>query len=118
MNTLKCITATCLAVTTCIAFYSCSHNAAPPPQDKGPYFPEVKQVIANNCLTCHSPGGQGMPVNLTIDDNIIALAETIKAAVIDPASPRNKRMPLGGELSDADKAIIQKWYDKGGKSTD
>lgn len=118
MNTIKWITAACFTVAACIVFYSCSHDAAPPAQDKGPYFPEVKQIIANNCLTCHSPGGQGMPVDLTVDDNIVALAATIKAAVIDPASPRNKRMPQGGELSDADKAIIQKWYDKGGKATD
>jgi len=59
-----------------------------------------------------------MPVTLTTDDNIVALAASIKAATIDPASPRNKRMPQGGELSDADKATIQKWYDKGGKATD
>jgi len=109
--------AACCAFACAGFLYSCTHDATPP-QDNGPYFPKVKQIIAANCLTCHSPGGQGMPVNLTIDDNIVALAATIKAATIDPASPQNKRMPQGGELSDADKAIIQKWYDKGGKATD
>lgn len=59
-----------------------------------------------------------MPTNLTTDANIAALAAAIKAATIDPASPRNKRMPQGGELSAADKAVIQQWFDKGGKISD
>ena len=86
--------------------YSCSYDAEP------------QQIIEANCLTCHAPGGQGMPVILTTDDNIVALAASIKAATIDPVSPQNKRMPQDGELSEADKAVIQKWYDKGGKATD
>ena len=118
MDTLKCAATVCYTLACTVILYSCSHDAAPPPQDNGPYFPKVKQIIVDNCLTCHSPGGQGMPVILTIDDNIVALAASIKSATIDPVSPRNKRMPQGGELSDADKAIIQKWYDKGGKATD
>ena len=117
MRILKCLTAICCAFACTAIFFSCKHDVTTP-QDDGSYFPKVKQIIAANCLTCHSPGGQGMPVTLTTDDNIVALAASIKAATIDPASPRNKRMPQGGELSDADKAIIQKWYDKGGKATD
>ena len=118
MNTLKCVANLCCIIACMVVLYSCSHDAAPSPQDNGPYFSKVKQIIANNCLTCHSPGRQGMPVDLTIDDNIVALAASIKSATIDPASPQNKRMPQGGELSDADKAIIQKWFDMGGKATD
>jgi uncharacterized membrane protein len=117
MNYLKGIAAACCAFACITIFYSCKHDATAP-QDDGSYFIKVKQIISANCLTCHSPGGQGMPVILTTDDNIVALAPQIKAATIDPPSPQNKRMPQGGELSDADKAIIQKWHDKGGKATD
>jgi uncharacterized membrane protein len=116
MNTIKCVTAVCCAFVCSVSFFSCKHDTIPP-QDNSPYFPKVKQIIAANCLTCHSPEGQGMPVNLTTDDNIVALAASIKAATIDPPSPMNKRMPQGGELSDADKATIQNWYNKGGKAT-
>ncbi len=84
----------------------------------GAYFPKVRLIVQQNCLSCHSPGGAGMPTNLTTDANIVALAAAIKAATIDPASPRNKRMPQGGELSAADKAVIQQWFDKGGKISD
>jgi uncharacterized membrane protein len=118
MKSLKCVTAACCAFACTVILFSCKHDVTTPTRDNGPYFPKVKQIIAANCLTCHSPGGQGMPVVLTNDNNIVALAGSIKSAIIDPASPQNKRMPQGGELSDADKTIIQKWYDKGGKATD
>jgi uncharacterized membrane protein len=117
MRILKCVTAACCTIACTAIFFSCKHDVTTP-QDNGLYFPKVKQIIAANCLTCHSPGGQGLPVILTTDDDIMALAASIKAATIDPASPQNKRMPLGGELSDSAKATIQKWYDKGGKATD
>jgi len=118
MKTLQCVTAVCCALACTAILISCKHDVTTPAQDNGPYFPKVKQIIAANCLTCHSPTGQGMPVILTNDDNIVAPASSIKSAIIDPASPQNKRMPLGGELSNADKTIIQKWYDKGGQATD
>lgn len=82
------------------------------------YFPQVKAIIQANCLSCHSPGGQGMPTIFQTDEDITSRYAAIKAAVIDPASPLNKRMPQGGELSQGDKDIIQKWFDKGGKASD
>lgn len=118
MRTLKFVTAACCTIVCTAILISCKHDVTTPTRDNGPYFPKVKLIIKANCLTCHSPGGQGMPVILTNDDNIVALASSIKSATIDPASPRNKRMQQGGELSNADKTIIQKWYDKGGKATD
>ncbi len=82
------------------------------------YFPKVKAIIQTNCISCHSPGGQGMPVVYVTDEDITSRAESIKSTTIDPVSPQNKRMPESGELSQADKDIIQKWFDKGGRSTD
>lgn len=105
----------------CLGFFciicSCTHEDAGTPMDEH-YFPKVKAIIENNCVSCHSPGGQGMPIFLTEDTTIAALAASIKAAVLDPPSPRNKRMPLGGELSETDKTLILRWFEKGGKVTD
>lgn len=105
----------CLALVVC-SLSSCTNSAVTPGTET--YFPQVRVIVQQNCVSCHSPGGMGLPTMLTTDANIAALAAAIKAATIDPASPRNKRMPQGGELSDADKAIIQKWFDKGGKISD
>lgn len=82
------------------------------------YFPTVKTILQINCFSCHSPGGQGMPVVFVTDEDISSRAASIKAATIDPVSPQNKRMPQGGELSQSDKDIIQKWFEKGGKVSD
>ncbi len=59
-----------------------------------------------------------MPVFLTSDSIIVSYDANIKAAVIDPVSPFNKRMPLGGQLSSTDTAVIGRWFAKGGKATD
>ncbi len=82
------------------------------------YFPIVKTIIQANCITCHTPGGQGMPIVFVTDEDISSRAASIKAATIDPVSPQNKRMPQGGELSQADKDVIKKWFEKGGRITD
>src|SRR4029079_11409788 len=70
------------------------------------YFPQVKTIIQNNCISCHYQGGQGMPIILTTDSDIVNRAASIKAATCDIPTLFNKRMPLDGELSEADKAII------------
>ena len=58
---------------------SCSKQA-PDPAGQGPYFPQVKEIIQQNCLGCHIQGGQGMPVILTDDSAIVQYAASIKAA--------------------------------------
>jgi uncharacterized membrane protein len=84
----------------------------------GSYFGQVKEIVKNNCIQCHSISGngtpKGLPTTFETDDDIANLAEPIKATTNDPVSPRNKRMPYGGELSDHDKDIIVKWYQAGG----
>lgn len=101
-----------------VLYTSCSNGKAVDTPASATYFPKVKAIIQANCISCHQPGGQGMPLFLTADSIIAANAGLIKAAVIDPVSPRNKRMPLGGSLLPADTAIIGKWFAKGGKVTD
>ena len=84
------------------------------------YFAKVKVIIQNNCLSCHSSTGTwaGRPTAFDTDDAIATQAAAIKAAVADPVTPLNKRMPQGGALSTADSATIEKWFNKGGKTTD
>lgn len=95
---------------------SCKHDVVSTPQSTL-LFPKVKAIIEANCVECHSPGGQGLPVTLTTDDDIVQLAEAIKKATVDPASPRNRRMPPNGDLQDADKNIIAQWFAGGGTTT-
>jgi uncharacterized membrane protein len=102
-----------------VAFISCSKQSdMVPPPDK--YFPLVKNIIQNNCLSCHSSSGTwaGRPVAFDSDTAITELSASIKRAVADPISPTNRRMPQGGSLSASDIDIIVKWFNKGGKITD
>lgn len=99
---------------------SCRNDTvAPSDQPQPPYFPQVKTIIADNCLACHSSSGSwsGRPVAFDTDDEIVNLAESIKHSVADPASPMNRRMPEGGMLSQKDIDIIVAWYNAGGLAT-
>jgi len=89
-----------------------------PANDK--YFPQVKKIIEDNCLTCHSSAGtwEGRPVAFDSDSAISEQYAFIKAAVADPVTVTNKRMPQGGTLSASEIDIIVKWFNKGGKTTD
>jgi uncharacterized membrane protein len=85
----------------------------------GNYFPQVKTIIDQHCISCHFyPGGQGLPIVLTEDSDIVNYAASIKAATCDTPTLYNKRMPLGSELSEADKATITNWFEKGGTASD
>jgi uncharacterized membrane protein len=95
---------------------SCKHDGVTTPQSTL-LFPKVKAIVEQNCIGCHSPGGQGRPVVLTTDDNIVQLAAQIKSATVDPVSPQNRRMPPTGDLSDTDKNIIAQWFAGGGTTT-
>ncbi|MEP6647138.1 MAG: hypothetical protein ABJC12_08605 [Saprospiraceae bacterium] len=84
------------------------------------YFPEVKSIIKESCMSCHYSSGTwvGRPVAFDNDSEIAASYMIIKAAVADPVSPANRRMPDGSMLSQADIDIIIRWFEKGGKITD
>ena len=104
------------AILVSASLISCKHDAVTTPQSTL-LFPKMKAIVEANCIECHSPGGQGLPVMLTTDDEIVQLAEAIKSATVDPASPRNRRMPPNGDLPDADKNIIAQWFAGGGTTT-
>jgi len=103
-------------IISCIAACSKSSDTTPPVTN-GPYFPQVRTIIQAHCLSCHNPGGMGMPVLLNSDTMIVQYAAAIKAAVHDPVSPVNHRMPQGSTLADADINTIVNWYNAGGVST-
>ena len=103
------------------AVIACSkdHDTITPP-DNAAYFPKVRTIIQNNCLSCHSSSGSwsGRPIAFDSDSAIAEQYTFIKAAVADPVSFTNKRMPQGGMLLQPDIDIIVAWYNKGGKVTD
>ena len=101
-------------VTGTIAVISCNKNDVVKSEA---YFPQVKAIIQQNCVSCHYQGGQGMPVILTEDSDIVNHAALIKAATCDTPTFYNPRMPLGGELSDADEATITNWFESGGTAS-
>lgn len=68
---------------------------------------DVKPIIDNNCIQCHSTSG-GTPPNLETFGGVSANAAIIKAEVV------SKRMPLGGgSLTDDEIQAISTWVDQG-----
>ena len=104
-----------ILVLSIIAIFSCKKE---PGTTEEVYFVQVKSIVQQHCVTCHQQGGQGMPVILSEDSDIVNNAANIKSATIDAVTWFNKRMPPDGELTEADKTVIQNWFDKGGKITD
>jgi uncharacterized membrane protein len=92
-----------------------------PPPSKGPYFPAVKTIIQNNCLSCHSSTGTwaGRPTAFDSDSVIAAQNGLIKTAIVGPWSVGGiQRMPQGGSLSQTQINTIVNWVNAGGKTTD
>lgn len=104
----------------CLAFFSCNKDNSVSPTPTGTtYFPQVKSIIQGNCISCHSSSGtwSGRPVAFDSDSAIAAQSSLIKAAVNDPVTTTNQRMPLGGSLTTTQINTIVSWYNKGGKTT-
>ena len=101
------------------AVTSCGKSSASAPTTTT-YFPKVKTIIANNCLSCHSSSGawSGRPTAFDSDSAIVSSATIIKTAVAGPWTFMVKKMPQGSALSAADIATIEAWVSKGGKTAD
>jgi len=84
------------------------------------YFPLVKTIIQNKCISCHSTSGNwsGRPTAFDTDSSIAKQFASIKASISDPVTPNNKRMPQTGVLSTNDINSILGWYNAGGKTSD
>lgn len=100
---------------------ACKKDSPNTPQG---YFPQVKAIIHDHCLSCHSAVSgthNGLPVTFDTDSSITQGYANIKAVVADPVTPGplgNKRMPENDSLTPAQIDIIVQWYNKGGKATD
>lgn len=108
-----------ISVALIIFFIGCKNDDLTNPGTEK-YFPKVKTIIEDHCASCHNSAGTwaGRPVAFDDDSSIAMQYQLIKAAVADPVSPTNKRMPQEGMLGSDEINTIIKWYDKGGKITD
>jgi uncharacterized membrane protein len=79
----------------------------------GSLFKEVKNLITNNCVTCHNPNGQMPTVNFQDNCVIQSRAALIKQRAVDQGN-----MPPTGSLSQNDKDKITTWVAAGGRVTD
>jgi uncharacterized membrane protein len=80
---------------------------------EGTLFKEVKNLLANNCVTCHNPTGQMPSVDFRDNCVIQTKASLIKQRAVDQGT-----MPPTGPLSQTDKDKITAWVTAGGRVTD
>ena len=87
----------------------------PPPvcdTDSVKYSLEVSQIIAANCIGCHSgPNPQGQ-LDLSTYDNVMTNAPSIRDRINRPAGASGV-MPEGGKLNDCDLKTFNAWIDAG-----
>lgn len=107
------------ALLLCFAFACHKEDTTPPAEIK--YFPKVKVIIEQNCISCHSSADPlnwpGIPLAFDTDQDISMYSRFIRMAV-DLATPTDKRMPKSGSLTTKQIDDIVKWCEKGGKVTD
>ena len=80
--------------------------------DKPTYTTNIKPIIDNNCVSCHSPGGENSNVPLQTYDQVKAKASVIKVRIEKPSGDPQV-MPKGGKLSQANIDLINKWIANG-----
>lgn len=82
---------------------------------QGPLFTAVRALLDANCVSCHNNSQSEGGMNWTVDCNVVANRDRIKARAVDNnPSP----MPPTGPLSQADKNKITNWINAGGRYTD
>tara|TARA_B110000444_G_C18769623_1_gene561820 strand:- start:22 stop:414 length:393 start_codon:yes stop_codon:yes gene_type:complete len=68
----------------------------------------VKPIIDNNCVSCHSYGGDAGDILLT-DYNLIIEADNM----YDIINSINNTMPKGGLMPQKNINVIEKWFENG-----
>lgn len=110
-----------LLLLTVPVLFACRHDAEETATPAELFFPRVKQIVQAQCTnSCHAPASgfpDGLPIVLETDDDLVDHAQSIKAAVADPITPFNHRMPPDDTLSTAQIDIIVQWAALGGLST-
>jgi uncharacterized membrane protein len=82
---------------------------APDPCEDITFSKNVKPIIDNNCVSCHSTGG-GQPPNLETYIGIRVEATSVKSEVV------SKDMPIGGSLTNEEISAISCWVDAGAEN--
>jgi len=86
------------------------NNAAP-----GPLFSLVRQLIQNNCVSCHNTVQTEGGMDWTNDCNIVSFKDRIKARAVDGIPTP---MPQTGLLPAQERQKITNWINAGGRYTD
>ncbi|MDF0720935.1 hypothetical protein P0M11_13095 [Kaistella sp. PBT33-4] len=73
---------------------------------------DVKPIIDNSCIVCHSPGGISGFYPLTDYNKVKNAADNILDRIQRPTGDPQK-MPQGGALSQPDIDLIKKWKTDG-----
>ncbi len=73
-------------------------------------FSTIKPIIANNCLGCHSGATAQAGIDLSTDQNIDDMKETILCTIIQASYC--KPMPYNGlKLTNCEKGMINRWVE-------
>lgn len=81
----------------------------------GPLFLAVKNVLDNNCVSCHNAAISNGGMNWTVDCNIVNFKDRIKERAIN-GNPSS--MPPTGLLPASERTKITNWINAGGRFTD
>jgi len=79
----------------------------------GQLYTAVKALMQANCQSCHNNTIANGGMNWTVDCNIVANKDRIKARAVDLGT-----MPPTGPLAQSDKDKISAWINAGGRFTD
>lgn len=79
------------------------------PPENVKYNDDVKNVMFNNCVTCHGGGAPSAGLDLTTYDAVKGSAQngTLLQRIENAGSP----MPPNGLMSEADRAKVKSWSD-------
>ena len=81
----------------------------------GPLFTAVKQIIQNNCASCHSGAAPQAGRDWSVDCNVVANKDLIKTRAVDQAGTASQMpQPPNASLSAADRQKITEWITAGG----
>jgi len=81
----------------------------------GPKFLQVKRILANNCLQCHSGVNPQAGLDWSRDCDILQYWDRIKARAVDgDPSP----MPQAGLIPESERNQIMAWIQAGHRYTD
>ncbi len=81
----------------------------------GPLFLAVKNVLDNNCVSCHNSVQAEGGMNWTIECNIVTFKDRIKVRAVDGIP---SAMPPSGLLPATERVKITNWINAGGRFTD